>query len=731
MRSILKSHKRTDSSVSDPPNSPLETPQMKTPILKSNDSPRMAQSVKKISPMNGSALNQPPKSSPKKLLSPIKKMFGHHSRTTAPPTTEALQSMVNGDIEPQRGNNSFLKTENSTHGLSESHSSDNSPSQGLALLADSSSLLFEGPHKLKEACQTSNLKPDSNNDHISHHNSSVSLDSRPDAQIPSEMPIIPPHVSDLSISTSRSSLHLSSNKSEAGTSRKIDTEASYEADEDSKDSDTSSQFSFVKDIRGGRNTSVKYYKTKTTNTTDEVEISKNYFNVEDLGFEEDDLSDYDFENNGISEDGDLDDGFAQSTNRYEDLLSDKDSVPKVGASGEVKQFPGNYKSQSLSSAGSSDERNVLDALDFHDENLQLSALKSPEYADDFLDTYLEARSPMDSSESINAEDSKSGDPHDDFHPTDLTHRTDMGLGIEFQGDDSHNSKCRKSVSNMMDILKNLECDARHHATKTQDLSERGGNLPYLEFSKNQSNNLQTENHIGSTQNNASGVNRQSVADMLATLSILGNSTDNLPYEAQAQEVPNSLMENVPRQEKKRYSWFSNEDSFGKSETAQYPGSEDGPSYSLEEDLLDEINLLPENFDFNDEETTQKEEERKEISGFLRTNSYNKKPKKIVQDRTFQEKKIQLPNKTVTFYRSKSLEREEPSKTRNPIRVASLRSVLPFNEENISEGEEDAFEGEEKSSNQRLSAPVFSSKNLIQHKSANLEPITENEASKSA
>ena len=49
----------------------------------------------------------------------------------------------------------------------------------------------------------------------------------------------------------------------------------YDQDEDNKDDDdndddddddNSSQFSFVHDMKGGRNTSVKYYKTKNSKT---------------------------------------------------------------------------------------------------------------------------------------------------------------------------------------------------------------------------------------------------------------------------------------------------------------------------------------------------------------------------------------------------------------------------------------------------------------------------------
>lgn len=68
--------------------------------------------------------------------------------------------------------------------------------------------------------------------------------------------------------------------------------------EDSEDSDSnSSQFSFVKDMRGGRNTSVKYYKKAVKpDVNPSQQLDHN-----DMDFGADDFSDYDFDNNGIDD----------------------------------------------------------------------------------------------------------------------------------------------------------------------------------------------------------------------------------------------------------------------------------------------------------------------------------------------------------------------------------------------------------------------------------------------
>ena len=70
-------------------------------------------------------------------------------------------------------------------------------------------------------------------------------------------------------------------------------------DDDDDDDDNSSQFSFVHDMKGGRNTSVKYYKTKNSKNTNNDEGLLNTFNELDLGYEVDEFSDYDYENNGV------------------------------------------------------------------------------------------------------------------------------------------------------------------------------------------------------------------------------------------------------------------------------------------------------------------------------------------------------------------------------------------------------------------------------------------------
>lgn len=103
-------------------------------------------------------------------------------------------------------------------------------------------------------------------------------------------------------------------------------------EEASTGSETSSQFSFVKDKGGGRNTSVKYYKTiKTPSENDNSFSQINTFNEHDLGYEVDEFSDYDFENNGLDEDleyGDDQDGDVQYNSLFKDDDEQDESIRK-------------------------------------------------------------------------------------------------------------------------------------------------------------------------------------------------------------------------------------------------------------------------------------------------------------------------------------------------------------------------------------------------------------------
>ncbi|KAI5953990.1 hypothetical protein CANMA_004829 [Candida margitis] len=107
-----------------------------------------------------------------------------------------------------------------------------------------------------------------------------------------------------------------------------DEDDDEDEEEDDDDDDNSSQFSFVQDMKGGRNTSVKYYKTNVAKPKLEQSLVSNPFDEQDLGHDDVDMSDYDFENNGLGdEDDDFDDynEFDGENAAYNEMFQNDDS----------------------------------------------------------------------------------------------------------------------------------------------------------------------------------------------------------------------------------------------------------------------------------------------------------------------------------------------------------------------------------------------------------------------
>jgi hypothetical protein len=96
---------------------------------------------------------------------------------------------------------------------------------------------------------------------------------------------------------------------------------------------------------------------------------------------------------------------------------------------------------------------------------------------------------------------------------------------------------------------------------------------------------------------------------------------------------------------------------------------------LDQDIIDEINQLPEDFDFEEHELKFKMASTESLSSFYRSNSYNKKPVRAVVELNFKPNIIETGSKTVTFYRSKSLSvTSSNSKANSVSRTTSLNST---------------------------------------------------------
>lgn len=613
MRSILKSHRRSDSSTSDL-SSPLELGQPKPFSMKTATSPLLSLGAF-MAPPQPVGSSQSAMSSPKKLLTPIRKMFGHHSKQAPPPVSsaDALHSVMFGEFEPPRGRKNF-RNPASFSNLSDLRTSDTTTSHN----ASHTLVLLEAPVGPDLAGSPAAGTP------ILTF-SLTSLDLKAEIRKQKGMAIIP----SLGDSGSLGSLphdgaYLS--PTPVYTAKKLDSEVFYEADNDLKDSDASSQFSFVKDVRGGRNTSVKYYKVKLA-----APLEQNYFHVDDTGFEDDGLSDYDFENNGMDEE-DPEEGYLNANNKYGDFLLDERSDTGLSNPPSPKTSSDNVASTP-----------------------SLPDVKSPGYDEGLLDSYLEktrspnydaADEPLASLGFLVAESSPF------FIPS------------EQKPGDAVKHEKRGSVANMMDTLMKLE--------STPDFE-----IPDTEVAAVVVNPTETQSsNSPKSQNSASAKNteqRKSVADMMSMLSTLGNQ-------------PQDPQPKTAQKDSKRYSWLASDDTPDTPKTSldekTYP---DSSNVVLSQELIDEINMLPEDYDFNE----HVEAETIELPRFFRSSSWKKRPQKVAHDFLYkpQDNKIETHGKTVTFYRSKSLE-DRWNLGSSPKRVDSIKSANSFCGEDIDEAEED-------------------------------------------
>lgn len=787
MRSLIKSHRRSDSSTSDM--SQLEVLYSKAPA--------------KTTPLNSPLMNlyqhmTPPHampsgtssamSSPKKLLTPIKKMFGHHLKPTVPHdvavTTDLLASAVARDFEPPRGRRTFRRGPNSFTNLLELQKASALPERPkvhtLTLMvfvnyqARPESFLVHPP-KILPTLQSS-------------LESSVGLQKT--ATKPDAMPIIfDPKL--LSLRSRANDSDGSIAKSEGNFNAKLDTdlplqasrtdaEAFYEADDDLKDSDASSQFSFVKDIRGGRNTSVKYYKTKTSAKA--KQRLQNFFNVEDMGFENDALSDYDFENNGMDDDiDDLDDNDFETNNRFGDFLEDNaDNGSPAGS-------PPASHTGSLADENYGDLDPDYDDFetpdlngspkDFREESFR--ALSSP-YGTEFLDSYLDkTRLPQPDAQgthlfipsAFEAEGSPSPLINGVTFGSETKFRStrsvksvnsnksakvpqedhaDIGLGIQ-QPQDTASEK-RNSIANMMDLLSALETD------READTVQRRGSIIQMKSllnkldeedapkDTNQRNlvvdmmstlaSLESNLKMDSPESKKSA--RKSIIDMMNTLATL----DSLNAEAVKPSEPKKELKkpNAPPKSQvsqrslnrttssgRRYSWSNTEDDFNAIRDDPKSGFEyPSTSTQLEDDLLDEVNLLPEDFDSNDIDNQMAE---REVPNFYRSNSYNKRPLKVVNDYNYQKNTIETSLKTLTFYRTNSLGNASQPKSRSLSRATSVRSATSLTSINDDDQSQlDLLRVKQTPYGHHLNTHMHGlSSDSISKTSINLEPITESES----
>lgn len=773
MRSLIKGHRRSDSSTSDL-SSPVDQTLVRGPPPRTDASPNIPYLPLHMTPpptFGGS--NQSAMSSPKKLLTPIKKMFGHHSKNgNLSATVDSLNLVVFGEFEPPKGRkpigaNSLTNLADLRNQPYPVHSPKIHGYRSLSLLEAPSQIKFEQLVNV----QPPKLAPSGDSWSDGSHEvkpqikkTSFTFDSK--LELDTVESLLEPDV--LASGASIDSDFLPpSNKSTFMSSIKADSETLYEADDDERDSDTSSQFSFVKDMVGGRNTSIKYYKTKSQ--MKKAQPTKDFLGVDDLAFDDEDAgSDYDFENNGLDDDDiDYDDDGFEANDRFNDFLSEE-SVPIPHPDDEILKPPTlvvrNDSGGASSSYGQSDydDEDRFTGSPIRDANnsfSQLSQIRSPGYGDDFLDSYLDkSRLPLPiTTRSLDLSLPSGGKQTADLErqqslllPGDLA-QSGLKISLRESGDQVTNVKNlnlaekRKSITDMMGILASLESkptlseepgsvssvsNILSMLDKLEDNSEK------VDKSDNANAFLQVkasltslEQSVSATSPEAKAQMRQSIADMMNTLSILDNhlekKTTSDKYKSKMSKKP--FKEATPS--RKRYSWCNEGEKPGIPVDNGYDenGSEN-LNGSLDQDLIDEINLIPEDFDFDN----QPQAEHKDGSGFYRSNSYNKKPEKLVKDFNYQDNKIHTSSKTVTFYRGNL----EHSLNAIPSRMGSnksMTSITSIDDQDYDVQYDTAKKhvqfrnGTHHLHNVHVSSPLyFMSSDSISRRSKNLESIDESD-----
>lgn len=245
-----------------------------------------------------------------------------------------------------------------------------------------------------------------------------------------------------------------------------------------------------------------------------------------------------------------------------------------------------------------------------------------------------------------------------------------------------NHQARSSVTQMMDFLSKVAPNPNEPGNKRQSIDDMMQRLAVLEM-----NNLEPESTNRSNSKISKETKTQSEFDSKAVKRSVSGS---------------------------RYSWCENDDHYDdhKHNHDSFNGEDDHHNSTKEEELLDEINQMPEDFDFEHQKGNSNHLNVLD-PGFLRSNSFNKKPLKALMDNKVLNNKIEMAGKTVTFYRSNSLNLDV-SRSWSVSRAASTRSMRSFvsveeeSEEDKSQTQEEALDDilsrAEKSSS--AATPIF-------------------------
>lgn len=780
----MKSHRRSDSSTSDisaHPDTFTKPPNGKTTPL---SSPMILQHPTHLaSPQTISNSLKSTMSSPKKLLTPIKRMFGHHSKsnTNIASANDSLNSAVYGDFVPPKGRAKYTRSASSFLNFSDIPTESLSPSsihKPQDISADRKQIAISTTPKwvTLDNLSDSSFELQGKVGHSRGKGKYLVPESYGGSKLATTL-------SNFSIANSENNfmarLVLSQDRS-ANHANKLESEEPN--DEGSVNSDTSSQFSFVKDIRGGRNTSVKYYKTKSSKPNTRAMDKQTEICDNDMGYEDGVLSDYDFENNGFGyeeEEEDYDDFEAED--KYNDFLQDDRSDIGLGLG-----LTGADLSSNKIFAQDVYPSSPLDSIEL---DLPIAAASPTEsnYQSELLDAYLgdtSSKLPISDNfpQSLYIALSDSGE----INPgSPLVNGITFGTGQKIRSSrkstrnniltaskndhddntlpeivanpnpDETSKSNRDSISNMMNMLSALEDNNK--VLKQQEKIEVSDSIQNIKSilsdikenpeSKNKGSSIRNlitnmmdtlanlEETLDSSEkmapSNITAVSKQtrsSVIEMMNTLAILESTVCEKPSLKAHTEEPASTSSDEAYWSKSRNNREESSSLAARPMSDLYEEDDandmaDNSTNALEEDLLDEVNLLPEDYDADDDDYNETED----LPQFFRSNSYNKKPQKILIDTSFQKNKIETSSKTVTFYNKNNSLQSEISNSRSTSRVGSFKSTTSgtsIAEDDISNREMTRVKGHIPHSVYTSSHFNSNSNESIGYRSFNLEPITE-------